>query len=193
MAEGPLILIIEDEAPIRRFLRASLTAAGYRLVEAESGQQGLQLARQYDRAIDRFILLTDIARSSYLAETFPEQYFAALQQHNHLVISAVERHGGEVLKCLGDGFLALFEDAVQAVDAAIEPVPAEWRCSVCSRVIPTGDVLRCCNRPAGSTRSRCSGGPTTRRRAGRIPELRSRLWVLPCFRAFLTRTPLMRK
>jgi len=33
----------------------------------------------------------------------------------------------------------------------------------------------------------------TRRRAGRIPELRSRLWVLPCFRAFLTRTPLMRK
>src|SRR5689334_3975251 len=46
MPEGPLILIIEDEQPIRRFLRASLVAEGYRLNEAESGQQGLRLATQ---------------------------------------------------------------------------------------------------------------------------------------------------
>ncbi len=46
MLEGPLILIIEDEQPIRRFLRAALTAEGYRLSEAESGQQGLRLASQ---------------------------------------------------------------------------------------------------------------------------------------------------
>jgi len=46
VSEGPLILIIEDEQPIRRFLRASLTAEGYRLNEAESGQQGLRLASQ---------------------------------------------------------------------------------------------------------------------------------------------------
>jgi two-component system KDP operon response regulator KdpE len=46
VSEGPLILIIEDEQPIRRFLRAALTAEGYRLNEAESGQQGLRLATQ---------------------------------------------------------------------------------------------------------------------------------------------------
>lgn len=46
MPEGPLILIIEDEQPIRRFLRASLVTEGYRLNEAESGQQGLRLATQ---------------------------------------------------------------------------------------------------------------------------------------------------
>lgn len=46
MSDGPLILIIEDEQPIRRFLRASLAAEGYRLNEAESGQQGLRLASQ---------------------------------------------------------------------------------------------------------------------------------------------------
>src|SRR5438093_12609275 len=40
------MLVIEDELPIRRFLRASLAAEGYRLVEAESGQQGLRLASQ---------------------------------------------------------------------------------------------------------------------------------------------------
>ena len=42
--DAPLILVIEDEPPIRRFLRASLRGAGYRLVEAETGQQGLSLA-----------------------------------------------------------------------------------------------------------------------------------------------------
>ena len=46
MTEGPLILIIEDEQPIRRFLRASLAAEGYRLAEAESGEQGVRLAAQ---------------------------------------------------------------------------------------------------------------------------------------------------
>lgn len=46
MTEGPLILLIEDELPIRRFLGASLAAEGYRLVEAESGEQGLLLAAQ---------------------------------------------------------------------------------------------------------------------------------------------------
>jgi two-component system KDP operon response regulator KdpE len=43
-AEGPKILIIEDEQEIRRFLRASLVAHGYRLVEADSGRQGLMMA-----------------------------------------------------------------------------------------------------------------------------------------------------
>ena len=41
---SPLILIIEDEAPIRRFLRASLANDGYRFNEAETGQEGLKLA-----------------------------------------------------------------------------------------------------------------------------------------------------
>ena len=43
-AEGPKILIIEDEQEIRRFLRASLAAHGYRFVEADTGRQGLMLA-----------------------------------------------------------------------------------------------------------------------------------------------------
>jgi two-component system KDP operon response regulator KdpE len=41
-----LVLVIEDEAQIRKFLRASLTAHGYRLDEAETGKQGLLLAAQ---------------------------------------------------------------------------------------------------------------------------------------------------
>jgi two-component system KDP operon response regulator KdpE len=42
----PLVLIVEDEQPIRRFLRNSLAADEYRLVEAETGQKALKLAAQ---------------------------------------------------------------------------------------------------------------------------------------------------
>jgi two-component system, OmpR family, KDP operon response regulator KdpE len=37
----PTVLVIEDEAQIRRFLRATLTANGYRLLEATTAQEGL--------------------------------------------------------------------------------------------------------------------------------------------------------
>jgi two-component system KDP operon response regulator KdpE len=43
----PLILLIEDELPIRRFLRASLAAEGYRLNEVDTGEKALRdAARQ---------------------------------------------------------------------------------------------------------------------------------------------------
>ena len=41
---GPVIILIEDEPEIRRFLRATLHRHGYRLVEAITGQEGLQAA-----------------------------------------------------------------------------------------------------------------------------------------------------
>jgi two-component system KDP operon response regulator KdpE len=41
---SPLVLVIEDEQPIRRFLRASLSGEGYRLAEADTGERGLRLA-----------------------------------------------------------------------------------------------------------------------------------------------------
>src|SRR6266511_6075794 len=51
--QGPVIIVIEDEPDIRRFLRASLLSNGYRLVEATSGGEGLQAAetRQPDLVI----------------------------------------------------------------------------------------------------------------------------------------------
>src|SRR5216683_1746690 len=43
---SPVVLLIEDELPIRRFLRTSLAAEDYRLLEAETGQQGIRMAAQ---------------------------------------------------------------------------------------------------------------------------------------------------
>lgn len=41
---NPIILLIEDDPHIRRFLRASLATQGYDLLEAETGREGLALA-----------------------------------------------------------------------------------------------------------------------------------------------------
>lgn len=44
MNDGTVILLIEDEAHIRQFLRISLEAHGYTVLEARSGEDGLALA-----------------------------------------------------------------------------------------------------------------------------------------------------
>jgi two-component system KDP operon response regulator KdpE len=44
---GPLILLVEDEPQMRRFLRVSLEGSGYRYLEAATGQEGLNLATQH--------------------------------------------------------------------------------------------------------------------------------------------------
>jgi two-component system KDP operon response regulator KdpE len=41
---GPLVLLVEDEAPMRRLLRAALGAHGYRVVEAATAREARQLA-----------------------------------------------------------------------------------------------------------------------------------------------------
>jgi two-component system, OmpR family, KDP operon response regulator KdpE len=52
-ANAPVVLVIEDEPPIRRFLRPTLASQGYRLVESETGEDGLLQAatRQPDLVI----------------------------------------------------------------------------------------------------------------------------------------------
>ena len=41
---GPVVLVVDDEIQIRRFLRVSLTASGYVVYEAATGQAGLDQA-----------------------------------------------------------------------------------------------------------------------------------------------------
>ena len=50
-ADKTIVLAIEDEAPIRCFLRAYLESQNFRLVEAESGEEGLGLAASHQPAL----------------------------------------------------------------------------------------------------------------------------------------------
>jgi two-component system KDP operon response regulator KdpE len=51
---APLVLVVEDELPVRRFLRAVLDSHGYRLVEAGSVREAEQLAPSHNP--DLFLL-----------------------------------------------------------------------------------------------------------------------------------------
>lgn len=46
MSEGPPVLVVDDELPIRRFLRISLETNNYRVYEAENGTEALAKAAQ---------------------------------------------------------------------------------------------------------------------------------------------------
>ncbi|HVP37635.1 MAG TPA: response regulator [Candidatus Saccharimonadales bacterium] len=43
-AHPPVVLVIEDERPMQRFLRTTLASHGYRVVEALTGEEGLRQA-----------------------------------------------------------------------------------------------------------------------------------------------------
>jgi two-component system KDP operon response regulator KdpE len=47
-ASGPRVLLVEDDAQMRRFLRASLASNGYRLIETATGKEALAQATAYN-------------------------------------------------------------------------------------------------------------------------------------------------
>ena len=65
-------------------------------------------------------LFTDIEGSSRLWETDPERMRPALARHDALVRGAVARHHGTVVKMLGDGVHAAFDDPRDAIEAILE-------------------------------------------------------------------------
>lgn len=45
---GPLVLVVEDEPQMRRFMRASLAAHGYRLLETDSAREAIRLLTSHN-------------------------------------------------------------------------------------------------------------------------------------------------
>ncbi len=66
------------------------------------------------------LLLTDIQDSTWLWEHHPEEMEVVVPDHHRLVGEVVLRLRGWVIKSTGDGIMALFRDAADAVDAAVE-------------------------------------------------------------------------
>ena len=52
------ILVVEDEASVRKLVVRSLVSEGYRIIEAEDGEQGYELARDHADKID--LIITDL-------------------------------------------------------------------------------------------------------------------------------------
>ena len=64
-------------------------------------------------------LFTDVEGSTRLWEDHPDVMHDALARHDTIVRSAIESHGGHVVKTTGDGFHAAFATARDALDAAL--------------------------------------------------------------------------
>ncbi len=56
--EGATILLVEDEAQVRKLIRAILTGAGYRVLDAPGPLEALRQSEQFPEAID--LLVTDV-------------------------------------------------------------------------------------------------------------------------------------
>ncbi len=75
-------------------------------------------------------LFTDIAGSTQLWEQHPQAMQQALARHDALLRAGIAAHGGAVVKSTGDGLLAVFARATDAVHAALAAqrslVAEEW-------------------------------------------------------------------
>jgi signal transduction histidine kinase len=62
------ILLVEDEVPVRMFSSSALSNKGYDMVEAESGEEGLEIVKKRGGEID--IIITDVIMPGMNGPTF---------------------------------------------------------------------------------------------------------------------------
>jgi DNA-binding response OmpR family regulator len=56
MTGAETILLVEDEARVRKLIVDVLTSRGYRVLEATRGEEALRLSKQHDGAIDLMVV-----------------------------------------------------------------------------------------------------------------------------------------
>jgi predicted ATPase/class 3 adenylate cyclase len=64
-------------------------------------------------------LFTDVEGSTSLWERFPQAMKRALERHDSILLTAVTAAGGQVVKTTGDGLMAVFGSAAEAVRACL--------------------------------------------------------------------------
>ncbi|MBK9229239.1 MAG: adenylate/guanylate cyclase domain-containing protein [Ignavibacteria bacterium] len=65
-------------------------------------------------------LFTDIEGSTKLAQEFPDKLPAAMERHHAILNEAMESNNGFIFEIVGDAFCCAFENAEDAVKAAVE-------------------------------------------------------------------------
>jgi class 3 adenylate cyclase len=109
-------------------LQGDEDGAGEELAVAKAAFERLGAARDARRAEElaggratKTFMFTDIVESTRLAEALGEERWQkVLARHDETLRSSFAKHGGEVVKHTGDGFFVAFEEAAEAVQAAID-------------------------------------------------------------------------
>jgi adenylate cyclase len=89
----------------------------------DAGQRvlGGRIMRGIAERIDAVVWFSDLRGFTRVTDTAPEQVIPLLNDYADAIVSAIHERGGDVLKLIGDGTLAIFtgEDRAQACNAAM--------------------------------------------------------------------------
>jgi len=89
----------------------------------DAGQRVLsgRIVRGIAERIDAVIWFSDLRGFTRITDTAPEHVIPLLNDYADAIVSAIHEHGGDVLKLIGDGTLAIFtaEDRAHACSAAL--------------------------------------------------------------------------
>jgi adenylate cyclase len=89
----------------------------------DAGQRVLSggILRGVAEKIDAVVWFSDLRGFTRITDTAPEQVIPLLNDYSDVVVSAIHEHGGDVLKLIGDGTLAIFtaKDRTHACTAAL--------------------------------------------------------------------------
>jgi adenylate cyclase len=94
----------------------------------DAGQRVLsgRIVRGVADRIDAVVWFSDLRGFTRITDTAPAQVIPLLNDYADVIVSAIHEHGGDVLKLIGDGTLAIFAagDRERACNAALEAVTA---------------------------------------------------------------------
>jgi adenylate cyclase len=89
----------------------------------DAGQRVLsgRIVRGIAERIDAVVWFSDLRGFTRITDTTPEHVIPLLNDYADVIVSAIHEHGGDVLKLIGDGTLAIFtaQDRMHACNAAL--------------------------------------------------------------------------
>jgi adenylate cyclase len=89
----------------------------------DAGQRVLsgRIVRGLAERIDAVVWFSDLRGFTRITDTTPEQVIPLLNDYSDVIVSAIHEYGGDVLKLIGDGTLAIFaaENRTHACNAAL--------------------------------------------------------------------------
>jgi class 3 adenylate cyclase len=90
---------------------------------------GGRIVRGIAEQIDAVVWFSDLRGFTRITDTAPEHVISLLNDYSDAVFLAIHKHGGDVLKLIGDGTLAIFtaEDRMHACNAALSAAIAARR------------------------------------------------------------------
>ena len=96
----------------------------------DAGQRVLsgRIVRGVADRIDAVIWFSDLRGFTRITDTAPGQVIPLLNDYADVIVSAIHDHGGDVLKLIGDGTLAIFaaDDRVRACTSALSAATAAF-------------------------------------------------------------------